>query len=111
MRTHCHGAIILEMKLTRKDVNHVAKLAKLEFSPPEVEKLEKQLSEVVSYVSELNEVDTKDVEPTSQTTGLTNVSRDDTETKESLSPTQALSGTDKTHNNYFVVPRIVSKEE
>ncbi|OGM15139.1 hypothetical protein A2V56_00480 [Candidatus Woesebacteria bacterium RBG_19FT_COMBO_42_9] len=99
------------MKLTKKDVLHVAKLAKLSLSPSEISTFEKQLSDVVSYVSELSEVDTRDVEPTSQTTGLTNVFREDSEEGESLSTEKALSGTEKIHNNYFVVPQVITKEK
>jgi aspartyl-tRNA(Asn)/glutamyl-tRNA(Gln) amidotransferase subunit C len=101
----------MAMKLTKKDVFHVAKLAKLNLSVPEQKKFEKQLSEVIHYVSELNEVDTKNVEPTSQTTGLVNVLRRDSQKSESLPVEAVMSGTEKTYNNYFVVPQLVSKEE
>jgi aspartyl-tRNA(Asn)/glutamyl-tRNA(Gln) amidotransferase subunit C len=99
------------MKLTKKDVLHVAKLARLDISSLEVDKFRKQLSEIVSYVSELDGLDTKGVEPTSQTTGLVNVYRLDLGTKPSLTVDKALSGTDKNHNGYFVVPQVVTKEE
>jgi len=99
------------MKLSKKEVLHVAKLAKLSLSSSEISAFEKQLSDVVNYVSELGEVDTKDVEPTSQTTGLTNVFRQDGEGRDSISSENALSGTEKTHNNYFVVPQVISKEK
>ena len=99
------------MKLTKKEVLHVAKLAKLSLSPSKISTFEKQLSDVVNYVSELGEVDTKDVEPTSQTTGLTNVFREDGEGGESISSEKALSGTEKIHNNYFVVPQVITKEK
>ncbi len=94
-------------KLKKSDVKHVAKLAKLKLTSKEIDKFSKQLSRIISYVEELNEVDTSKTEPTSQTTGLENVSREDKKiSKDCFSQEEALSGTEKKHNNYFVVPRI-----
>lgn len=64
-------------KLTKSDVLHIAKLAKLNLNDVEVEKFLPQLSKVVDFVGQLSEVDTSGVEPTSQTTGLENVTRED----------------------------------
>ena len=95
-------------KLTKKDVEHVAHLAKLPLSDKEIERNLKQLNEVVNYIGELSEVDTKNTEPTSQTTGLENVFRSD-ELKSQPGSTQeeALSGTEKSHNGYFRVEAIL----
>lgn len=65
------------MKLTKDQVRHVAKLARLGLSEAEVEKFQTQLSGILDYVGQLNEVDTEGVEPTAQVTGLTNITRDD----------------------------------
>jgi aspartyl-tRNA(Asn)/glutamyl-tRNA(Gln) amidotransferase subunit C len=96
-------------KLSKKDVQHVASLAKLKLTPQETAKFQKQLSEVVLYVSELSQVDTTNVEPTSQTTGLTNVVRNDAPKTEGLTTSEALSGTEKTHNDYFIAPQLIEK--
>lgn len=94
-------------KLAVKDVEHVAKLAKLKLSKSEVNKFQKQLSEVVSYIDELSKVPTDNVEPTSQTTGLVNVTRPDkTNPTQTLSQKAALSGSDEIHNGYFKVPYV-----
>lgn len=96
--------------LTTDDVAHVAKLAKLKLTKDQIEKFKGQLSKVISYVDELNEVDTKGIEPTSQTTGLVNIAREDKiNSAEVLSASAAVSGTDKVRNNYFVVPAILNK--
>ena len=93
--------------LTKKDVEHVAKLSQLKLTSAETTKFQKQLSKVIDYVDELSEVDTSGVEPTSQTTGLTNVLREDKlDPKQGLTVEEALSGTEKSHNNYFVVPYV-----
>jgi|SRR3972149_11465119 len=97
-------------KLTFSDVKHVADLAKLELTNNEIKKFQKQLSSIVNYVSELKEVDTTNVTAISQTTGLTNVtSVDKSDVTSCLSQEEALSGTEKVHNNFFKVPVILEK--
>ena len=96
--------------ITKKDVEHVARLAKLSISDKELEKYLKQLDEVVNYIGALNEVDTKNTEPTSQTTGLENVFRsDELKSQQGLSQEEALSGTEKNYNGYFKVEAILSE--
>lgn len=65
------------MSLTPEQVRHVAKLARLRLSEAEVDKFSNQLTAILDYVAILNEVDTEGVEPTSQVTGLENVTRMD----------------------------------
>ncbi len=98
-------------KLGKKDIEHVAKLAKLTLTPSDLEKYTSELGRVIDYVSALDEVNTSGVEPTSQTTGLESVYREDrVKSDESLSQEGALSGTDKGHNGYFVVPGILEEK-
>ena len=103
-------------KLTKKDVLHVAELSNLKLTESEIEKYLPQLSKIVDFVGALSEVDTSDVHPTSQTTGLTNVLRDDVlrssfaiKSDNSLTADEALSGTDNTQNDLFKVPAILSE--
>lgn len=88
------------------DVKHVAKLANLPLTPEEEERFERQLAETLEYVSQLEEIDTKNVEPTSQVTGLENVTRDDS-TSSSLSQEEALKNATSTHNGFFKVKAIL----
>ena len=98
--------------LTTDEVAHVALLANLPLSKEELEKFKDQLSPVISYIDELSEVDTDDVPPTSQTTGLENVMREDEiDVTRILSQEQALSGTEKTHNGYFVVDMVLENKQ
>lgn len=98
--------------LTTSDVKHVAKLANLSLTASELKKFQKQLSSVINYIDELQEVQTKDVEPTSQTTGLENVFREDViDITSILSQESALSGTEKVHNGYFVVPMVLEEKK
>lgn len=91
------------------DIKHVAKLANLTLTAEEEEKFSAQLEETISYVEGLDEVDTDSVEPTSQVTGLENVTRED-EIKPSLTQEQALSNANSTHNGFFKVKGILSSE-
>ncbi|MFH0972713.1 MAG: Asp-tRNA(Asn)/Glu-tRNA(Gln) amidotransferase subunit GatC, partial [Patescibacteria group bacterium] len=65
------------MKLTKQEVQHIAKLARLDLTDEELKKYGSQLSDVLNYIDLLREVDVKDVEPTAQVTGLENVLRED----------------------------------
>lgn len=66
------------MALTKDQVRHIAKLARLGLSDAEVEKFSHQLSGILQYVEILSEVNTDNVTATSQVTGLQNISRPDT---------------------------------
>ena len=95
------------------DVSHVEKLANLPLTEAEKKKFEKQLSETLDYVKQLEEIDTKGVdpdsigvEPTSQVTGLENVTRED-EVTPSLSQEGALKNAKSAHNGFFKVKAIL----
>lgn len=65
------------MSISAKEVEHIAKLSRLELSVEEKKKFASELSSILEYVEQLDEVDTDRVEPTAQVTGLTNVTRRD----------------------------------
>jgi len=89
------------------DVKKVAKLANLEVSPDEEAEFKKQLTDILGYVDKLNSIDTSNIGPTAQVTGLTNRTRNDNFSDDMLDVEDALSGSDKTHNNMFVVEKLV----
>ncbi len=98
------------VKLSEAEVKHVASLAKLDLTSDEVKKFKKQLGEVLDYMEELQEVDVAEATATSQTTGLTNVFREDeVEPTRGLKQDEALAGTEKTHNGYFMVSALLNK--
>lgn len=97
------GYNFTQMKI---DVSHVAKLANLPLTEEEKKKFEKELGETLDYVKQLEEIDTKGVEPTSQVTGLENVTREDV-AKPSLSQEEALKNAKSTHNGFFKVKAIL----
>lgn len=65
------------MKITKQDVEHIAKLARIEFSEEEKEKFTAQLDKILSYVAKLNELDTAKAEPMAHVLPLQNVLRED----------------------------------
>lgn len=101
---------MLMTKLTSSDIEHVASLAKLPLKKNEEEKYKIQLTQILNHIEDLKEVDTTGVEPTSQTTGLTDIAREDeVNPLGSLKEEQALSGSDNTYNNCFIADRLINK--
>ena len=65
------------MALTREEVLHVAQLARLSFKPEEVDRLTRQLNDILAYVEKLQEVDTTGVPPMAHAVPVFNVFRED----------------------------------
>lgn len=96
--------------LTNDDVAHVAKLAKLSLTEKEIEKFKKDLAPVVDYFNELSQVNTDSTATTSQVTGLHDVVAIDEVGATTLPVEAATAGTDKIHNNLFVVDALLNKD-
>lgn len=63
--------------LTDTELQHIAKLARIELKPNDSERLKKDFSSILGYFEKLNEVEIENVEPLYQTTGLVNQLRSD----------------------------------
>lgn len=63
--------------LSKQEIQHIAKLARLDLTDEEQNKYGSQLSDVLNYVEQLREVNVDGVEPTAQVTGLADVFRED----------------------------------
>ena len=63
--------------ITKEQVEHVAKLARLSLTEEEKELYSKQLSRILDYIDQLNEVNTSGIEPMTQPIPTVNVMRDD----------------------------------
>ncbi len=94
------------MKIQKKEVEHVAKLARLELKEPEKEQLSEQLSNILTYIEKLNELDTSKAEPTTHVVPLRNVFRED-EVKPSLDPKSALANAPEKIDGFYRVPKII----
>lgn len=93
-------------KLSISDVEHIAKLSKLELSLEEKRKFAKQLSNVIDYVEELNEVNTKDAEIMSQVMALSNVASEDKIESDKLSYYNIQKNAPEFEDGSFVVPAV-----
>jgi aspartyl-tRNA(Asn)/glutamyl-tRNA(Gln) amidotransferase subunit C len=91
------------MAITREDVLHVARLARLQLSEVEVERFQGQLSAILEAVSKVQELDLADVPPTSHPLDVVNVWRED-EPRPSLSVEEALANAPDRAGDLFRVP-------
>jgi aspartyl-tRNA(Asn)/glutamyl-tRNA(Gln) amidotransferase subunit C len=94
------------MKITKQEVEHVARLARLELSEQEKEKLTNQLSNILTYVEKLNELDTRGVDPTAHVLDIKNVMREDVPAQ-SLTQAQALANAPEKTAGHYKVPKII----
>ncbi len=86
--------------ISRKQVQHIASLAKIKLSEKDIKKYRDQLGSIIRYFDKLNEVDTEGIEPTSQVTDLVNKLRRD-EVKDFLLPRNALANAPDEKDGYF----------
>ena len=96
------------MRITKQDVEHVAKLARLEITETEKETFAQQLSGILTYVEKLNALKMEGVEPTATVLGQTNVFRED-KARPSLSVEKALANAPERTDGFFVVPKIIGE--
>lgn len=93
------------MALTRNQVEHVAKLARLGLSEAEKEAFTVQLSRILEHVESLNRLETGDVPPTYHAVALQNVLRED-KPHQSLDREKVLSQAPDAEAGCFKVPKI-----
>ncbi len=93
------------MAITRDDVLHVARLARLELSDEEVERFGGQLSAILDAVGKVSELDLDDVPPTSHPLDLVNVFGEDVP-RPCLSREEALANAPDPEDGFFGVPPV-----
>lgn len=91
------------MAITRDEVLHVARLARLELGEEEVERFTDQLSAILEAVAMVSELDLSDVEPTAHPLDVVNVWADD-EPRPSLPQEEALANAPEREAGFFKVP-------
>ena len=97
-----------EPRISREDVQHVARLARLEISAEDLVRMQAELSNILAYIDKLRSVDTAGVPPTSHAVPLTNVMRED-ESRPSLPLADMLANAPEAAGDFFRVPRIVEE--
>ena len=98
------------MAITREEVLHVARLARLELTEEEVERFAGQLSAILDAVSKVSELDLSDVPPTSHPLAVVNVFRPD-EPRASLPLDDVFANAPERDADYFRVPPTGAAEE
>ncbi len=96
------------MKLSREEVLHIARLARLGLSEGEVSRFQEQLSNILENFELLKQVNTANVPPTAQSITLQNVVRDD-EVSQSLSKDQILANAPRRDGDFFRVRAVLEQ--
>lgn len=94
-------------QLTREDILKLAQLSRLGLTDDEVTEFSTELTAILQYVEHLDAVDVSGLEPTSQVTGLTNVTRPDEIKDYGYAALDLLKNVPTTENNQIKVKRMI----
>lgn len=93
------------MDNTKEIIEHISKLAHLEFNEEELKEITPQFSKILDYIDELSKIDLEGVEPMTHVLTTTNVMRED-KVEESISVKDALKNAPKHNDIFFKVPKV-----
>ncbi|MDA8351787.1 MAG: Asp-tRNA(Asn)/Glu-tRNA(Gln) amidotransferase subunit GatC [Firmicutes bacterium] len=93
------------MAISKEQVEHVARLARLQLTEEEAQVYTSQLNDILKFAEKLNELDTEGVEPTSHVLPMANVLRED-ENRPSLDRDKALANAPEQAEGMFQVPDV-----
>jgi aspartyl-tRNA(Asn)/glutamyl-tRNA(Gln) amidotransferase subunit C len=94
------------MKVSREEVLHIARLARVNLAEEEITRLSEQLSKLLETFEVLQQVDTEGVPPTAQSVSLQSVMRDD-EVAPSLPPDDILANAPRREGDCFRVRAVL----
>lgn len=94
------------MKVTVKDVEHIAGLSRLTIPESEMEKFTEQFNQILNYADILEKIDTEGIEPTPYVLPISNAFRKDV-VKPGVSHEDALKNAPAVYNDGFKVPRVI----
>jgi aspartyl-tRNA(Asn)/glutamyl-tRNA(Gln) amidotransferase subunit C len=89
--------------ISRDEVLHVARLARLELTEDEVSRFQEQLSDIIDAISKVSELDLSDVEPTAHPLEIANTWAED-EPRPSLPLDEVFANAPDRDGDYFKVP-------
>ncbi len=98
------------MSLTREEVIHIARLARLELTDREIERYQEQLSSILEYADRLKAVDTSQIPPTSSVLPARSRFREDSPI-DSLAVDQVLKNAPQSEKNQFKVPPALEEPQ
>jgi aspartyl-tRNA(Asn)/glutamyl-tRNA(Gln) amidotransferase subunit C len=96
--------------LSRRDVEHVAHLARLGLSADEIDRLEGELNHILEQYAVLSELDTDAIAPTAQVIEIENVMRAD-EVRPGFDVETALANAPERHGDHVLVPAILGGDD
>lgn len=94
------------MAISQETVKYVAHLARMELQPKELEKLSRQIQDILDFIDKLTKIDTETIAPTSHILPVNNVLREDVP-GESLPTQKALLNAPCRDGNFFAVPKVI----
>lgn len=94
------------MKIDKSTIKKIAHLARLEFDEDGVEKMSKDMSQILDWVEQLNEINTDNIEPLTTMSSEVNVMREDVQ-GEHLAHEAGLKNAPKRDEDYFRVPKVL----
>ncbi len=94
------------MNITREQVEHVARLARLALADEELDALTGEMDAILGYVEKLNNLDTDHIVPTAHAVPMENAFRDD-RIGPSLGTEKAVSNAPEAADGCFVVPKVI----
>ena len=98
------------MNLDKATVEKLADLARLEFSEGEKEEMLKDMNKIMDFVDKISELDLDGVEPLTYLTEEGNVLRAD-EVKGEVTKDEALKNAPEKDSDYFLVPKVLKREQ
>ena len=97
------------MKLSREEVLHISRLARVGISDTEIEKMAEQLSNILENFDILREVDTTGIPPTAQSIDLQNIMRNDI-VEASMPVSNVLANAPKLEEDFFKVNAVLEEQ-
>ena len=97
------------MPISREEVEHIAKLARLQLTEEEKKRFQVELGKILEYFDQLKKLDTEKVPPMTHAVPIENVLRED-QVKPSLPAEEALQNAPEKKDSYFQVPKVVGQD-
>ena len=95
------------MEIKSEDILHLADLSSFSLSEGEIDRLGKDLQDIITYISQLDELDTEAVEPTYQVFEMENVWRDDKIIPQDAEREALLALTKEEKDHQIKVPKVL----
>jgi len=96
------------MNITKKDVEKLAHLSRLQLDESSIEKMQGDMNKMLTFVEKINELELKDVEPMVYMNDGVNVLRAD-DVENPISHEDALKNAPDKNSDYFKVPKVMKR--